>query len=240
MNPLRGASSWQYLFKIHDPSFLIKFISYHHASKIRLFKNIGARFCLSFLSVSPSFYTPLDPDWLQTSRRRRKLVSGIPFHPASPYWSLFNRNAQAHVPFVSNAIRWKESTNVDTTTAQKKAALNFYEKRWPPSRPNYVTWKANHTRPRSWVLYLSATPRALATLAVRSMLNRLSIYRLKCTTHCTLSANNIIAYTPSDFSKVFKLLSDITGNAVSTQALVDLSPHHRLQSFNATHPTLPS
>ena len=71
-------------------------------------------------------------------------------------------------------------------TAQKRAALNYYEKRWPPSRPNYVTWKASHhTRPRSWVLYLSATPRAQAT--VRSKLSRWLTYRLKCTTHCTLS-----------------------------------------------------
>ena len=51
---------------------------------------------------------------------------------------------------------------------------------------------------------------------------------------------NILVYAPSDCSKVFKLSSDIIGNAVSTQILVDSTPHHPLQSFNAAPPTLPS
>jgi hypothetical protein len=50
---------------------------------------------------------------------------------------------------------------------------------------------------------------------------------------------NILVYSLSDCSKAFKLLSDIIGNAVSTQTLVD-STHHRLQSSIAAHPTLPS
>ena len=47
-------------------------------------------------------------------------------------------------------------------------------------------------------------------------------------------------YAPSDCPKVFKLSSDIIGNAVSTQTLVDSTPHHPLQYFNAAHPNLPS
>jgi hypothetical protein len=51
---------------------------------------------------------------------------------------------------------------------------------------------------------------------------------------------DMLAYAPSDHSKVFKLSSDIIGNAVFTQTLVDSTPHHPQQSFNAAHPTLPS
>jgi hypothetical protein len=51
---------------------------------------------------------------------------------------------------------------------------------------------------------------------------------------------DMLAYAPSDHSKVFKLSSDIIGNAVFTQTLADSTPHHPQQSFNAAHPTLPS
>ena len=52
--------------------------------------------------------------------------------------------------------------------------------------------------------------------------------------------NKILVFAPPDSSKVFKLSSDIIGNAVSTQIQVDSIPLHLPQSFNAAHPILPS
>lgn len=65
------------LFTNHFLDFLIL---HHNASQIRIFRDIRARFRLSFLSVSSSFYTSLflSSYLVNLSYRRRKLVSGIP------------------------------------------------------------------------------------------------------------------------------------------------------------------
>jgi hypothetical protein len=125
--------------------------------------------------------------------------------------------------------------NVHTTTILKRAELKSYEKKLLSWRPNYETWRANpHIHHRERVLFPSANLLATAWTIFLSL-----AYRPRCTTHCTLSKKKILT-TSTDRSTVFKLLSDIIGNAASTQTPVDLTHHHPLQSFNAAHPTFPS